>query len=110
LPTALPPEESYNEAALVANSAFQSHYTVPQATVNPILYGSSTNGLAGDAGSVVPEEDYNMSMDGGHGRNGSSHTGHGSGVSVTKVVIIVMGMLIVLLAISLVAVIVATKK
>jgi hypothetical protein len=98
LPTALPAKESYDEAAIVAKSAFHPQYVVPQSTINPVLYG--TGGIAdpndpNPAPAVVPPANYDMS-----GKSGSK----------APYVIIAVLCLFVIILIAVVLVLVASHK
>jgi hypothetical protein len=97
LPTALPAKESFDEAAIVARSAFHPQYVVPKEAINPVLYGPAT-GNPNDPEATVPAQDYDLSAS-------------GKGSSSAKTLALVFGLLFVLTLVTLiVAVAVLSKK
>jgi hypothetical protein len=91
LQTALPAEQSYSEAAIVAQSAFKPRYVAPGQQIAPIMYGSPTVGAVGDASNVVPHQDYDMSLN----KPAGSHQHSSNTVAVLIIVAIALLLLVV---------------
>lgn len=104
LTTALPPEESYNEAALVASSAFKPRYTVPHDPLNPVIYGSSTMDASGNATPAPVPDHYDISP------NGTPVAAPVKKSSNTTAVIIIVSVFFVLLIAAVIVVVVLVSN